>query len=105
MFKGRTKTGRGPVSAARRLFHSVSIQPREDCACPAIEALAGERFLSDEAPLLPVEGCDRPGDCRCTFVHYDDRRTNARRESDVGLPNRTVEQDQRTGFGRRITDG
>ena len=116
MFRGRTKGGRkatgkagrktprGPVGTPRRLFHAVSIKPRDGCECDAASQQRELRFLSDEAPQLPLDGCDRPTECRCVFVHYDDRRTAIRREADEGLPERRVELEQRTGTGRRITD-
>jgi hypothetical protein len=104
MFKKGSRTRRGPLGAGQNLFHSVSIQPREGCACAKVQALQGVLYLSDDAPLLPIEGCEHPIDCRCTFVHFEDRRTESRRESDAGLPARASAVDQRVSEGRRVTD-
>lgn len=42
------------------------------------------RHLSAEAPLLPLNQCDRQDQCNCRYRHYDDRRGEARRRSDQG---------------------
>lgn len=53
-------------------WHAVVIQagPKR---CRAAEALAGQRFLSKEAPKLPLRDCTEP-QCTCRYRHYDDRR-------------------------------
>ena len=105
----RTKTGSGktalPAGPARRLFHGVSVKADPIDCCRAVDAIRCNRYLADEAPLLPLAGCDRPQDCRCTYQHYEDRRTEARRDSDLGLPMKDHPDDGRTGHGRRVTDG
>jgi len=92
-----------PAQSVRNLFHGVAIRAQDDC-CPAAEAIAGQRFLSDEAPLLPLENCDRRASCRCRYRHFTDRRTEPRRESDLGLPTRMYPEEKRKGRGRRVTD-
>jgi hypothetical protein len=100
----RKRAGRAiPKQGVRNLFHGVEITTPQDC-CPAAAAIRGQRFLSEEAPLLPLEDCDRRMSCRCRYRHFVDRRTEARRDSDLGLPSRPYPQDKRTGRGRRITD-
>jgi len=37
--------------------------------------VAGERFLSEEAPRVPLHGCDQP-QCLCRLVPVDDRRSD-----------------------------
>ena len=74
-------------------------------ACEAVTALENVRFLADEAPMLPLSDCCNPSGCRCKYQHYDDRRTEARRESDAGLPTKHYPNDARAGMGRRATDG
>ena len=86
------------------MFHGVSIRAGEGCACDAVISIENVRFLSDDAPMLPLNECSDPARCRCTYVHYDDRRTEPRRETDIGLPARRIENDRRVGQGRRITD-
>ena len=90
------------------IFHGVSVHPGSDCACTAVDNLSGVRYLSADAPMLPLDGCNSPGKCQCTYKHYQDRRSSSRRDSDIGLPvNRMSMQEQeekRMGIGRRITD-
>ena len=104
MFKRRTSSQR--PAAVRQLFHGVAIEPSDGHACPAVLALAEQRYLAHEAPLFPLDDCDRRATCRCKYRHFNDRRSGLRRETDIGLPpnrNRTV--DARNGVGRRVTDG
>ena len=60
-------------------FHAVSIH-YYDGACSAAKLLSGQKFLADDAPKLPLPGCD-VSECRCRFTHYDDRRSTAERRS------------------------
>ena len=86
------------------MFHAVSIRAGSEHACPAVQELENVRFLSEDAPMLPLEGCGARESCRCTYVHFEDRRTDMRREADIGLPQRRREHERRIGMGRRITD-
>ena len=97
--------GKTPIRTAQKIFHGVSIHPDELSACDAAQALKGVRFLADDAPMLPLSDCSNPAGCRCKYQHYDDRRTEPRRESDVGLPMKDHPNDARDGVGRRVTDG
>ena len=42
-------------------------------ACDAAKDLQKTRYLSGQAPLLPLPECDQPN-CACKYVHYSDRR-------------------------------
>jgi len=66
-------------------WHAVTIVGRGKC-CSALDSYRGVRFLSGEAPRLPLAKCDRPQTCACTYRHYPDRRTEQRRDSDAGSP-------------------
>ena len=94
-----------PVRTAKKLFHGVAIRAAEPGICGAVDALDNVRFLADDAPALPLPGCSNPGDCRCKYEHFEDRRTQPRRDSDVGLPAKDHPDDLRQGVGRRVTDG
>jgi hypothetical protein len=96
------KTSR-PVTQIEHVFHGIEVVPGEQC-CQAARKASQTRFLSNDAPRLPLEDCDRLGDCQCRYKHYSDRRTEVRRDSDAGLPKRTLRDDRRDGVGRRITD-
>lgn len=60
-------------------YHAVSIK-YSGSACDAAKAMAGVRFLSTEAPRLPLPECDA-AECQCRFAHHPDRRSNRDRRS------------------------
>lgn len=60
-------------------YHCVAIKARGE-PCAAARGLVGRRVLSNEAPKLPVPGCTSAV-CRCSYVHFDDRRVDDRREA------------------------
>ena len=64
-------------------FHAVTIAagPR---ACAAALDLRDQRFLSRDAPPLPLKGC-ACAKCECQYEHYDDRRKTGRRARDMGV--------------------
>jgi hypothetical protein len=86
-------------------WHSVSIVPKT-ASCTAARALRGSRFLSSEAPLLPLPECPTKDTCQCTYKHHADRRAGPRRaEENVGLRRpRPAEHEHRVKRGRRRTD-
>ena len=94
------------VGAAANPYHAVSIHPAAN-ACGAAEDIKSQRFLSEEAPALPLPNCQ--ANCHCRYVHHTDRRSGAR---DRRL--RKAEQSEVVGFfdadnrrrnaGRRHTD-
>jgi hypothetical protein len=86
-------------------FHAVSILAGPACRRTADE-YAGKRFLSREAPQLPLETCDR-AKCRCRYAHHEDRRSgeDRRQRGDVWTPHlTTLANDRRARNGRRVTD-
>lgn len=88
----------------RRAFHAVAIRPAAN-PCSAAKMAYGKRYLSTEAPSIPLPGCDR-GSCTCVYVHFEDRRAHQRR--DVYLHRAYVEgerkQERRIRVGRRKAD-
>ena len=69
------------VRAARRNAHSSyhCVEVRAGVpACNAVRHLGNVRFLSAEAPSLPVPGCTVQK-CGCSYLHHDDRREDDRR--------------------------
>lgn len=86
-------------------FHAVTIQAGRNC-CHEARALQGHRFLSREAPSLPLKNCSID-DCTCRYQHHDDRRTGPRRARDMGVAlDGWLEVDHRVqkGRGRRKVD-
>jgi hypothetical protein len=93
---------RKPTGAAH---HAVSIVPGSRC-CEEARQLRGKRFLSREAPQLPLKTCGR-ADCACRYEHHPDRRGGARRLADMGVAvDGWIEVDKRTRSkrGRRKGD-
>lgn len=89
-------------------FHAVSIK-LSDYPCAAARELAGRRFLSSEAPKLPLPDCSNAAACACRFVHHKDRRTGKDRRSPFGPAGfgpstGKFEQEQRKGEDRRQRD-
>jgi hypothetical protein len=94
------------AAAARPLgahpYHAVAVMPGVS-ACAAAKAIKGVRFLSREAPRLPLPDCPCAAVCRCRFAKYPDRRHHERR--DIGSSHRWYPgADRRRSPGRRSTD-
>jgi hypothetical protein len=89
---------------SREPWHAVSIASPES-SCPEAESLKGRRFLSNEAPRLPLAKCAQPWNCRCVYRHHPDRRATPRRASDrSGLRTPRPHQEQRSSYPRRGDD-
>jgi hypothetical protein len=85
--------------------HAVSVVPGVH-ACLEARALQGQRFLSREAPALPLMGCNS-GRCTCRYEHHEDRRKGGRRASDLAVAIDGYdgeEQRDETSRGRRRSD-
>lgn len=84
-------------------FHALSIRFGAG-ACAAARALHGKRFLSPQAPALPLATCDSQH-CRCRFVHHRDRRDGEDRrspfQSGYGGSATRIERDRRRADDRR----
>jgi hypothetical protein len=86
---------------SRHPWHAVTIAASPN-ACAAAQACKGKRFLSAEAPWLPLEECDVKR-CNCKYRHYPDRRGDSRRQDEK--PAAAPEQsNRRISRGRRATD-
>lgn len=103
-FKDKPKEPEKPK--ADRRWHAVSVKPAAG-ACPAALSGKNRRWLSREAPMLPLPGCTRPDTCQCTYQHHDDRRSGGRRASEVDAFSRTprVVHERRTRKSRRADPG
>lgn len=88
-------------------WHAVSVIPGYlQGSCPQVAKLVGRRFLSLEAPTLPLADCPMKHHCGCRFRHHADRRSDSRRGRDAGLPDHHYYGPERRhkSRGRRITD-
>ena len=74
-------SGRGDTKESDRRWHAVSVKPGPG-ACNVADSGRDRRWLSREAPMLPLPGCTRPDSCRCTYQHHEDRRTGASRRAE-----------------------
>jgi hypothetical protein len=104
---GRSGPEAKPASVKKAInpFHAVSIAPGLR-ACAAARALRDRRFLSREAPILPLKACDST-ECTCRYEHHDDRRKGHRRARDLGVSIDGYEGDERRvkpKRGRRKAD-
>lgn len=100
-----------PVSrqSTRHPYHCVEII-NDDGFCESAKQLKGKRFLSKDAPELPLAGCNKT-ECLCHYLHHEDRRGQTEdRRVDFGVtrelygvfgePNRR----QQSTRGRRNSD-
>lgn len=94
-----------PAKASDRRWHAVSVKPAPS-ACNAAVSGKNRRWLSREAPMLPLPGCTRPDACRCTYAHHEDRRAAGRRADEIDAFSRqpVVINERRARKTRRATD-
>jgi hypothetical protein len=91
------------TSAAVEKWHAVSVVGGTR-ACAASLRLKGLRFLSAEAPRIPLGDCTMPGGCNCVYRHFADRRARERRVADRGLHGLPHRTDRRGTPSRRASD-
>jgi len=88
-------------------FAAVSIAHDKDHACGDVQALGNVRFLSRDAPLIPLKNCAKKATCNCRYVHHRDRRKSQRRNTFNSVQNEAVKYERRAiaiNHGRRSTD-
>ncbi|MDO9600001.1 MAG: hypothetical protein Q7J47_19980 [Azoarcus sp.] len=85
-------------------FHAVEVRSKGG-GCEAARAVHGKRFLSTEAPPIPLPSCKRSS-CSCVYVHFDDRRSQQRRDVYLHKAYEIGEraQERRERYGRRQSD-
>jgi hypothetical protein len=64
-------------------YHAVTIAVGAR-SCAGAKALQERRFLSREAPKLPLANCDLLN-CECVYTHHADRRRGPRRAREMGV--------------------
>jgi hypothetical protein len=99
--------GKTTSKSTDRRWHAVSVKPGPG-ACSVADTGRDRRWLSREAPALPLPGCTKPEKCRCTYLHHQDRRSGEARRADevdaFARPAKVVEE-RRTRRTRRATPG
>ncbi len=78
---GARKPGTDKPKASERRWHAVAVKPCPG-ACAAAVSGTSRRWLSREAPMLPLPDCTQPDRCRCTYQHHEDRRTGEGRRAE-----------------------
>ena len=98
---------KGQLSVAQRStpWHAVSIMTGRWC-CEAARGHGAVRYLSREAPRLPLPECSASEHCACHYKHHADRRGKRRRKDEaMGMRrNAPVANDRREVRGRRADD-
>jgi hypothetical protein len=108
IFGARGEPPKAPPRTARHHvisnpWHAVSIVLHTG-ACAKARSMSRARFLSLDAPTLPLEGCTSKA-CTCRYLHHQDRRRILRRASDVVSRRMSWSgQERRNTLGRRSTD-
>jgi hypothetical protein len=104
--KHRTGASSGKSGSDRPSpWHAVSIVTT-NASCHTARAMRSIRFLSHEAPRLPLPECGAGSSCPCGYRHYDDRRGQPRRTEELTGLRRPVpgSKERRQQRGRRSTD-
>jgi hypothetical protein len=86
-------------------WRAVSILATES-SCEAARALRAVRFLSADAPRLPLLDCTCYASCPCAYKHHGDRRSYTRRKDELTGLRRAprLVNERRILRGRRIAD-
>jgi hypothetical protein len=86
-------------------WHAVAIKPKGQ-SCEAVQACRTARFLSSDAPRLPLVECSTSDTCTCVYKHHADRRAQPRRQDEKDGLRRSgkVAQERRVRHDRRNTD-
>ncbi|MGI9233968.1 MAG: hypothetical protein ACR2RD_10095 [Woeseiaceae bacterium] len=107
--KGRSgaKAPREPQQAKNQGYRGVKVCADTESCCQMVRTITDERFLLEEAPMLPLSLCDAQV-CNCTYERFNDRRGALRRASDFAfdINSELFEQENRNNKlpGRRRGD-
>lgn len=97
----------GTPALSDRRWHAVSVKPGPG-ACNVADNGRDRRWLSREAPMLPLPGCSRPESCRCTYQHHEDRRSGEGRRAEekdaFARPVKVVNERRQRGTRRAPRD-
>lgn len=92
-----------PTRKPASKWHGVTIV-LQTSSCAAAAMCRNTRYLSREAPRLPMSSCPHPELCECTYKHFEDRRTGTRRGVDCGNGGAKPGAERRKSRGRRARD-
>ena len=94
--------GKPPGRPASKWHAVIVVLQTSSCAAAAL--CRNTRYLSCEAPRLPLANCATPDECPCKFRHFQDRRNGPRRNADMGTGSDKPPIDKRKSRGRRVRD-
>jgi hypothetical protein len=105
MAQKSAETSRSARPSRAQRWHAVAIRPQGK-SCDAAHACRAARFLSAEAPRLPLRECTVSDTCTCVYKHHPDRRLGPRRQQDgAGLARSGKSgQERRKAGDRRRSD-
>ena len=105
VFSKKPKTSTQPTKSQqesnKHAYRGVQVVPHGDACCQAAKSIADERFLLEEAPMLPLPTCEAET-CHCTYKRFDDRRADIRRASDMGFHMASELQGQQKRISRSL---
>lgn len=102
MVKVRKKSKQDAVTApSHPSYTAVKIKPVKYHSCQAAYDASYRTFLVSEAPTLPLRDCGTPNNCRCQYLHYDDRRHTLRRSPSLSISDFAYNQDKERRAGRK----
>lgn len=86
-------------------WHAVCVDAKP-LSCAVAQELRGRRFLSSEAPSLPLKDCSNRANCPCTYRHHEDRRGKQRRRGPESFTStqKVPTRERREAKGRRSED-
>lgn len=107
LFHYKAKIKGEPVKDVRvsNPYHAVAVVPGSR-SCAAARDCSSMRFLSKDAPALPLPDCDAR-QCNCRYQHFSDRRGQPRRAADIRVMQMQGSWqglERRKSRGRRLDD-
>jgi hypothetical protein len=99
-----SRTSARPAHIPKK-WHAISLDIKP-LSCTAAHDLRKRRFLSKDAPALPLEACTKRASCPCKYRHHEDRRGKPRRGGETGISSNAKKHtsERRISRGRRIDD-
>lgn len=106
--RSSVRFGKKPIAIAKKKYTGLAFVPDAHC-CDAANAHNERRFLTSEAPKIPLAQCSDPALCHCKYRNIDDRRTRDDRRDIVGVLSKDMpvgdqRSNRRAGRDRRRDD-
>ena len=105
IFSKKPETSTQPTKSQQKpnkhIYRGVQVVAHGGACCQAAKSIADERFLLEEAPMLPLPTCGAET-CHCTYKRFDDRRADIRRASDMGFHMASQLQGQQKRISRSL---